>query len=349
MANATLQYYAYWAAILVVPFTIYSTYAVYQDRKAARQGKPLTHLFPLLKPQGYGAAVIIAEKGRVPLTYSTTSNALSTFWNIGRRLMLRPSSPKPAFVITRRDPDCKSSGSDDGGLGNSPTFRVELHPNESTTHFLRSFMMQLTSGARVVAICDPDDLDGANAAVQCHLVERIENRKHIRAAPNESSIVMQYADPELHPRGRKWTEKSRKVPDDAIWLVQAQPDSRGNFSDPPRFESRVAGRPRRRFFWHLMLALLVVPLIVIVLVVMIYVLESFTSRVSETDSPRFSTATLDVLYVFYSVGITLALIACMLYVLGFVISTWREERESCRWKAGTTECILDGVRARNLI
>lgn len=346
--SAALQELVGWVTLVTAPFTVYGAYVVVQNRRDAKRGKPLTHLYPLLRPQGLGAAETIAEKGRVPLSYNTGSNVASAWWNVGRRLMLRPSSPKPAFAIMRFEPDYRPGESDSGWPGDRRMLRAELHPNESAKHFVRSFMMQLTSGGRVVAVCDPDDLGRAKARVRCHLAEGIENRKQIRAMPDQPSVVLRYADPDLHPRGREWKAKSSKVPSDAIWLVQSPPNSRGNYRDPPRFESRLAGRPRRRYFWLLMFFLLVFPLLAIALAVLLYGLETFASRATGTDPPGSSTTALDALYGIYSIGVTLALIACVVYLLGLVISIWREERESCRWRAGTTECILDGDRARNL-
>lgn len=327
------------------------------ERLRRRRNGQFWHIAPLVRPQPFGVAEAVAAKGRVPHTCKIEGSVVSVLWNVGRWLMLRPSSPKTAFAITswEQDPMGDEPVMVDGLPRHGYRLRVTLHRHENAKHFERSFKARKTTSARVIAICDPEQLEKSAGPIRCHSIESINIVALSNGDDGGALCTLVSADPEWHPKEQTWERRPNRqvwdstrgrVPDDAIWLVTAPEETSVCAATAPPHESEHARQVRNRYSGTVIVTLLSLPLFALVLLSLPLGLSFWINTGGDGIGQQILVAILELMWVVFGIFESLGIVAFALYVIGYFIAKVRERGESRKLQAGTTECVLDGRKIR---
>ena len=141
--------------------------------------RPRRRLRPLLEPMPIFRYTDAPSIGRIPLQPSLESHGRLSYWRSIRLALLRPSSPKPAFMIkgwhhTSID---RLPGASDRPLRGGFRLTIHLHHRESRQHFKNSLEKRFAGvgrSSRTLLVTSLEDyLTDANL-IHCFTVDRSE-------------------------------------------------------------------------------------------------------------------------------------------------------------------------------
>ena len=301
--------------------------------------------------------------GRVPLENNLGVSRLLNLMIWIRLFRLRPSSPKPAFVITNwhvahgSDMDTVAGQFTPGGY----RLTVTLHHSESPRHFVRSMRPGFRSRPRTLVICTPEDYIWQEGAFRCLTVRSptvsLRRRKY-------HNITLKSTDPLVSGVPNSDLRLASDIPRNSIWLFVGE----GHVADPlvdeqveqqSRIPLELWSTRMRRYVMYMLL-------LVIMIAIAILITEQLLSLGSDLESddlPWFVELEMIALSV-----VTYGIIVMALWDIWYWIFEWREswsrkamERagSACpceprprrftrrAWIASTTRCMADGDRVRN--
>ncbi|WP_419929651.1 hypothetical protein [Candidatus Poriferisocius sp.] len=229
----------------------------------------------VLQPSRYAPVESVYEYGRMPLDPRLKFNGRL---GIARRLFFlatRPSSPKPAFLVSSVEvlDSVQVRLPPQGPVVRQRTagkrIFIALHPNENPKHLKGSLTSGRARPLRTLLVCpledflDPDgpiaglldskgpieDSSAPDGQIEDFLapdgpieVLFVDRRYAKKAADDKGAAVVYSADPLYAQRQHDEIVKTGKLPDDAIWLFLTDPSSATGEEDPDRSSDQAAAR-----------------------------------------------------------------------------------------------------------
>ena len=291
-----------------------------------------------LRPAKTDAPLRIDAYGRVPLEPKQQDSRYSFLRVIAVLMMLRPSSPKPAFVIT----DCERVPATRDSSGGGFRLKIRLGHGEHAAHFRKSVEKACWGHERVLAICTPEQLTKLSAHVPCFLVE-VPQRRHIGEDDEGSYVWVESADPIGETRGHEWQPRRKDVPEDAIWLVRADETHHEHAIDGS--ERDWASRRRKRYGLPLVALALVTVAPTVMIGLGLFMSIAWLNAIQASTAwaaPLISVVTVAFMCEVLLLG-ALSVFMLARHSLGY----FRELRWGRQWTAGTTGCLDDAKRIRN--
>ena len=323
-----------------------------RPRRPVRKGRDagVWRVEPLLEPFGVDASAAVRAKGRVPLQYRSDGSRFSKFVNGIRRLVVRPSTPKPAFAALRavRDPLVGRRRQVDGLPAHGFGVEIGLHSHESSTHFSRSLRTGGNGYQRTVAVCDAEQLERPGSLISCFIVRIGRDAVSITDRPEGDLVRLESVDPAFVSGKNEWLAPRSEIGSDVMWVVRVP--RRKSPPQEPEIELEPANvrTARRKRLGGLVAFLVVMTLGVFAFVVAWAWIASLTSRIAASDLIGFPATPLAVfLTVFVFLEGAAFLLLGLTYVVHLLVSLWRECRSLKRWTAGTSACVNDADTIRN--
>ena len=320
----------------------------------------------LLRPASNFDADELRRIGRMPLEPCPNEARTLGFFDLMRHFLLRPSTPKPAFLIrtwaVERAAD--QIGSPNEFTPGGSCLILQLHPNENRRHLVRSIRAGPTPQERTLAICDSGDLQTRAGMVTCFTVDALSAET---LSDDKQSLSVYASDPLYSPDAWPTARHRGDVPEDATWLVQVEPhcttdDESTEAIQPsvatcnlvsiwPAFRrkwadaiSYIAESPhdpwiRRIARYLVFLALAAIP---VFLILTIFVIAALLQVSWTSDWVAIS-------LIYFATGITsISWCSAMLFALSHLHRYLASESFRRRdWNASTTRCLADGARIRN--
>lgn len=316
------------------------------------------------------------------MQHPATSSRLVSILNVLRQALVRPSAPKPAFVCSSVEYHSIQEASDvplehksDEFEDNARLVTCRLDWAEDARHFRRSLTTASKTHIRRVAICSPEDIDDADALVDCIAVlgEAVVD-------VHANTVTLRSADP-LFVFGQGFEQlRVEDVPGESLWLVdlarggegssKRQPDSdaepdgnrdtaRSSVTDATAPHSALSGSetPRRKepgIYRAFRIAVLMLYLHLAVGAAAFAAAGIVTASAFSAGSWQWAVTTAEVVLLVLS---SLLLVAIALAFLGTVYTNAEgyfrvelprkiREKRVPRWTATTSRCLEDGVRIR---
>ncbi len=310
----------------------------------------------VLQPSRYVSVDFVYEVGRMPLDprlkFTGRLGVLRRLFFLG----IRPSSPKPAFLVSSLEV-LDSVDVQGTGARNKRIF-IRVHPNENPQHLANSLDAGRVRPLRTLLVCPIEAFLDSGGPFEVFFVDR---RFTKRATDDLGTVVAFSADPLFAQRQRNEIIESGEPPDDAIWLFLFDPCSATGGGGPDRgvdevsaetsqcsqgaeelvcaasgneAVDRAAGEPWGGMRWGRYLAI-TAPLVSGALL-----LWSMLDHSWATELPDLALiGVLLVLELLAWVGLSMLALSCVRY--------FRFERNfGNQWTATTINCLVDGRRFR---
>ncbi len=315
-----------------------------------RRNASVWRVEPLLEPAVTDAAAAVKAKGRVPLQYRSEGSRFSKFANGLRRLVVRPSTPKPAFAALRadRDPAIGRRRLVDGLPAHGFGIELELHPHESSKHFLRSLRSGGNGYQRTLALCDAEQLERSGSLITCCVVKIGRNAVTTECRPEGDLVRLESVDPALLSGKNEWVAPRSEVDRDALWAVRV-PRGKGTPHGPDvELESEKVRTARRKLLKGLVALFFATVLSTFAAVFGWVWFMSWARGSASSDATEFNvTAAAVFLAIFLFLALIVLLTLGSIYLVHLLVSAWRESHSPDRWRAGTSACVDDADTIRN--
>lgn len=325
----------------------------------------------MLRPVRQADGSVIRRTSRVPLEYNLGHSRLRNVRVWRRALFLGPSSPKPAFTISRlevireQEFDISACASKRGGDHVSGGYRLKiwLCRGESPRHFVRTLRSGMRSDKRMVAVCSPEEIGQRRREASYYCVYPPSSQP---AGEEYPCVTLYSSDPLFSGRAHHDTRSLDRTALDIVWLVLLGSDDPNEsaeqhareLSDPELCLHRFPKPFARRIIF----GITALTAVVIVLRSLLIHYFGYGSEIGQ-----LWTDTLAVVALVYF-GVPLTLLSILRHSLfeyresrsRAARSFWYEDvsvdqlgRPSWRrfrkrmWTASTTNCIADGFTIRN--
>ena len=173
----------------------------------------------LLQPSRHASAAEVMAAGRIPVAPRLKKVRRRGIWRRLRYLVVRPSSPKPVFLIDSFEEThgTQLDESRDQLKAGGHRFVIKLHKTESARHLVYSLRTGSPRRPRDLMICGLGDYLNEKGEARHFVIDR----RYVKSPRDAKDTVIAFdMDPIFATRPHGTKIKHRKAPEDAFWLVK---------------------------------------------------------------------------------------------------------------------------------
>ena len=182
----------------------------------------------LLQPSRQISGLEVLEIGRLPVAPRLKRPERRGIWRRARYLMVRPSSPKPAFLVTEFNEiqGTARASTMQGIVVGGSRIAIKVYETESAHHLVYSLRCGSFRCPRNILVCGLSAYLDPSGQAQHYVVDR----RHVKREKDAPETAIAFTmDPLYTQRPQGATIDRIEAPEDAFWLVRIDSDTRQEF------------------------------------------------------------------------------------------------------------------------